>query len=107
MDRKRLHRKPAEERQPDPWLCGYACALANVNRRFDRPTLIESTLQSDGITLAQLEAAGVEDYDLDELRKCVRQPVRLVSIHRPRRRHSNSSKLHCELCAPARCAKAR
>jgi hypothetical protein len=52
----------------DPWLCGYAVALANVYRNSQDASLVRLTLRNDGITLEHLETAGAESYDLDTLR---------------------------------------
>lgn len=54
------------------WLCGYAVALAEVNRQSDNPTLVAEVLRSAGLTLAELKRIGIDKFDLDELRKCVK-----------------------------------
>ena len=56
----------------DEWLCGYAAALAAAKRLHDDTSVVESVLVSDGITLARLKDAGVEEFDLCQIRKCVR-----------------------------------
>ena len=53
----------------DEWLAGYACALANIHRGWREAQIVEETMKMDGITLADLKGAGVEKYDLDELRR--------------------------------------
>lgn len=55
----------------DEWLCGYAAALANILRRPDQSDgdLVTHTMRSDGITIAHLEAGGVDSYDLEPLRR--------------------------------------
>ena len=55
----------------DEWACGYAVALAEVNRISDNPTLVAEVLRSAGLTIAELARMGLDDFDLDELRKCV------------------------------------
>jgi hypothetical protein len=55
----------------DEWLCGYAAALSCIVRQHDEPGLVVSALVGDGITVTQLEAAGVESFDLDVIKKAV------------------------------------
>lgn len=52
---------------------GFALALANANRLFDCPTIVSSTLHGAGITIETLHEHGVEEYDLAEIRKCLKQ----------------------------------
>lgn len=63
------------KRARDEWLCGYAAALADLNRCFHHEGMVASTMQSGGITIERLRKGGVEAYDLDELKRCV-QPRR-------------------------------
>lgn len=53
----------------DEWLCGYACALANVVRVTNEPQIAKMTLTGDGLSVKELKAAGVEPYDLDEIER--------------------------------------
>lgn len=53
----------------DAWLCGFAAALATMNRQHDRPSFIEDALAAEGITGFYLQIAGAEPDDLRELRK--------------------------------------
>jgi hypothetical protein len=58
------------------WLCGFGLALAEVNRGFDQPTIVAEVARAAGLVgkkgLAELKAAGLDEYDLKELRKCLR-----------------------------------
>lgn len=51
---------------------GVAIALADLNRMFDQPTMVSEVLGNFGYTIAMLKTAGVETYDLKELRKALR-----------------------------------
>jgi hypothetical protein len=51
---------------------GVGLALAEVNRMFDQPTIVRSVMDGMGLSLGQLRTAGVDDYDLRELRKAFR-----------------------------------
>lgn len=55
----------------DPWICGYAAALADEHRMHHRTSDVEDTLIGSNLTLHDLEQAGVEPYDLNEIRKCL------------------------------------
>jgi len=57
--------------KPDEWLMGYACALANISRLHNETQLVRHVLLADGITIQRLEHAGVEPYDLLEIKHCV------------------------------------
>lgn len=52
---------------------GIAIALASLNRMHDQPTMVCDVLRGFSITLDDLRQAGVERYDLDEIRKCLAQ----------------------------------
>jgi len=54
-------------RARDEWLCGYAAALATLCRYFHEKSAVRNTLRADGITLAQLSAAGCAWDDLKQL----------------------------------------
>ncbi len=65
-------KRPTKPRTPtkrDPWLCGYACALANVWRNFHDQSAVRITLQQDGMTIAQLVRGGAAAYDVKALRE--------------------------------------
>lgn len=51
---------------------GVGLALAELNRMHDQPTMIKDVLLGFGYTVPMLKRAGVDEYDLKELRKCVR-----------------------------------
>lgn len=51
---------------------GFAMALGSVNRSFDRPTIVKSVMEGYGVTVKLLKDAAVEDYDLKEIRKCMK-----------------------------------
>lgn len=53
------------------FLHGWAAALADLNRIHDEPTAVANTMRGGGVSLADLKRAGVEAYDLDEIRKCM------------------------------------
>ena len=55
----------------DPWIRGYAAALAALVRLQNEPRLARSILDADGITLEHLIAAGVEPFDLAPLRRAL------------------------------------
>ena len=55
------------------FLAGFALALADINRLHDCPTYVVDTITGAGFTIADFKQAGVDDYDLKELRKCVRE----------------------------------
>lgn len=59
-------------RQPDrDRLQGLAAGLAEANRLHDVPQVVADTLRGFGLSIEDLAAHGVEDHDLDELRKCL------------------------------------
>lgn len=65
--------KKLDKSESDAFLSGIACGLATMNRAFDQPTAVNCTLDGLGLTLLELKAAGVDDYDLAEIRKCLEQ----------------------------------
>lgn len=52
----------------DEWICGYAAAIAGLIRDGER-SAIKNLLTGDGLKLENFKKAGVEDYDLDEIKK--------------------------------------
>jgi hypothetical protein len=52
------------------FLWGYTLALANVYRICGEPGIVLDTMRGDGITLAELEASGAEECDLEAVREC-------------------------------------
>jgi hypothetical protein len=65
--RKKMLVRATPER--DAWLCGFAAALAAINRMHDRPSFIADALIDQGLTGFQLQYAGAERDDVRELRK--------------------------------------
>jgi hypothetical protein len=47
---------------------GFAAALADLVRAYDQPTMASEIAKRSGLTLKDFVAAGVEPFDLDELR---------------------------------------
>jgi hypothetical protein len=56
------------ERRKAEWLQGFACALGSVVRTFDQPTLCKSIMDGYGVTVKMRKDAGVESYDLKQIR---------------------------------------
>jgi hypothetical protein len=54
------------------FLRGFAIALADLNRLHDQPTMVRDVIDGAALTLADFKRAGVEPYDLKELRKAFR-----------------------------------
>lgn len=58
---------------PDPqWLQGFVAALASVDRMHDRPSFVVDVMNGYGVSVADLKRVGVEDYDLDVIRKAMK-----------------------------------
>lgn len=51
------------------YLRGYAAALADLIRMHGIESEARDAINGSGLTVEELKAAGVEDYDLDEIRK--------------------------------------
>jgi len=51
------------------FLQGFAIALADMNRMHDNPVAVRDVIEGAGLTLNDFKRAGVENYDLRELRK--------------------------------------
>lgn len=60
--------EPATTERCEEWLQGFACALGSVVRTFDQPTLCKSIMDGYGVTVKMLKEAGVESYDLKQIR---------------------------------------
>jgi len=58
--------------EANAWLQGYAAALAEVNRLYDQPSTIKSVVVGAGLYLEDFKGAGVESYDLKQLRKALK-----------------------------------
>lgn len=55
------------------FLAGFAAGLAELNRMHDQPSMVCDVLRGYGVKLLDLSNAGVEEYDLGEIAKCLRQ----------------------------------
>jgi hypothetical protein len=51
------------------WLCGFSVALAEVHRIGKHSSSVAEAARGALLTLAQAKAAGVDKYDLRELRE--------------------------------------
>ena len=51
------------------FICGYAIAVAEIVRLHDKPTIAADVLNASNFTLEDFTAAGLDDYDLDEIKK--------------------------------------
>jgi hypothetical protein len=58
----------------DAWLCGFGLALAEHNRRFGNPDVVVDVMKCAGVTIEKLHHAGLDAYDLKEIKKCLRKP---------------------------------
>lgn len=54
------------------FLLGFAIALSTVNRQHDEPTIVKDAIEGNCLTIKMFKDAGVEEYDLKELRKCLK-----------------------------------
>lgn len=53
----------------DDFLRGFAIALADIMRLHTPEVEVRDTIEGAGLSIADFERAGVEEYDLAELRK--------------------------------------
>jgi hypothetical protein len=53
-------------------LFGCALVIAEVVRTWDQPTMASEMMKAFGVTVRKAKSAGVEEYDLRELRKAAR-----------------------------------
>ncbi len=53
-------------------MAGIALAFASINRAHDVPTVCADTMKLLGITYEDFKEAGVDSYDLRELRKILK-----------------------------------
>lgn len=76
MERQRNEAKQSQEFE---FTQGFAAAVAALIRAFDRPSMAIDILTSNGLSLANIEACGAEDFDLEPIRKAwaaeVREPL--------------------------------
>lgn len=54
------------------FLCGYAIACAEIVRLHDEPTVAADVLNASNFSLEDFSTAGLDDYDLDEIKKLFR-----------------------------------
>jgi len=54
---------------------GIAVALAEAQRQHDEPQIVVDVLNGFGISIGDLEAAGVEEYDMAVIRQCFGEAV--------------------------------
>ncbi len=66
FDVDRMRAALAGEAKRDEWLCGYAAALGAMARH---DASVRTVMTGDGITLAKLRAAGVEDFDMRDIER--------------------------------------
>ena len=59
--------------QQDDWLCGYAAALAAVQKLYHESSIVTGVLIGDGLTLEHLRSAGVEQVDLNQIEKAYKR----------------------------------
>jgi hypothetical protein len=57
------------EPERDEWLCGYAAALSCVVRGWGETGLAKEMMAADGLTFDDFNKAGVEEYDLEALKR--------------------------------------
>jgi hypothetical protein len=59
----------------EAWIAGFGLALAEVQRNFGIDASIVEVCGAAGLTMNDFKKAGLEEYDLKVLRKCL-QPQR-------------------------------
>jgi hypothetical protein len=57
---------PALQKQ---FYAGFACAVADIIRLHDEPTIAIDVMTSNGVDLAMLKTARVAEYDLGPIKK--------------------------------------
>jgi hypothetical protein len=55
----------------DVWMRGFATALASMWRLHHDPQMVHAVLRHNGLTVEDLRAAGVDEYDLAVFARCV------------------------------------
>lgn len=66
---QRAEAAAAALRGDDPFLRGFALALAEVQRLSGCDSNTRAAARNAGVTMAELAAAGVDEYDLATLRE--------------------------------------
>lgn len=59
--------------EKNAWNFGYAIACANLINLYDQPSMAAEVMAQTNITLAEIEAMGLTDYDLEPLRTIFRE----------------------------------
>lgn len=59
------------------FICGYGIACAEIVRLHDEPTIAADVLNASSFSLSDFEDAGLDDYDLDEIKKLFREEASL------------------------------
>jgi hypothetical protein len=54
------------------WVCGFGLALAEMQRRFGQESTIAEVCKAAGLDMKKFKDAGLDEYDLKELRKCLK-----------------------------------
>lgn len=75
---KKKYGAPEKSHTTSLFLHGWACALADLNRLYDQPTMVEDVMRCGGITVKDLRAAGVDDYDIREIVRCIPRHRRIA-----------------------------
>ena len=70
--RRRPRRNP--DKYKNSWLNGYGFGLAEVSRQGDNHGIAEAA-RAAGVSINDLKAAGLDPYDLKELRKTLPKPT--------------------------------
>lgn len=65
-EEKKNQKKQAADSE---FLRGFAAAIGTLASGFDMPSVAVNIMKCNGITLAMLEEAGCEDFDLKIIRK--------------------------------------
>jgi len=67
---ERIVVKPDEVSAQDAaWICGFATALAEVQRRLDISSVIVEVAIAGGLTLDKLREADADPFDVEALQK--------------------------------------
>jgi hypothetical protein len=90
--KRRPRRNPSKFK--NSWLNGYGFALSEVARQNGGDG-IEAAARTAGVSLADLKAAGLDPYDIKELRKVLPKPEPadpLVALAQKRLRHEKRNR---------------
>jgi hypothetical protein len=64
---KRFEARMMTKRLGDMWMVGFATALAAVVQKYDQGSIAVGLMKSHGVTLQDLEDAGIASYDMKSL----------------------------------------